>query len=227
MANPLFLALDTPSVEQALAWTTAVRRHIGGVKVGLELFGAAGPQGLRRIAEVGLPVFLDLKFHDIPNTVGKAVAAVAPLNPFILTVHAQGGEAMMRAARAAAPASCRVVAVTVLTSLDDADLSTLGMPDGTQPQVARLAAVARAATLDGVVCSGTEVAARRVAWPDGLFVVPGLRTEGGATADQKRTMTPARALADGAGVLVVGRPITDAPDPAAAARAIAESLALP
>ena len=128
MANPLFLALDTPSVEQALAWTTAVRRHIGGVKVGLELFGAAGPQGLRRIAEVGLPVFLDLKFHDIPNTVGKAVAAVAPLNPFILTVHAQGGEAMMRAARAAAPASCRVVAVTVLTSLDDADLSTLGMP---------------------------------------------------------------------------------------------------
>ena len=225
MANPVFLALDTPDLARALALAEAARPYVGGLKIGLELFGAHGPEGVRRMGEVGLPLFLDLKLHDIPNTVGRAVAALAPLSPALLTVHAAGGEAMMRAAGEAAPEGCRVVAVTVLTSLDDADLHAAGVAEGAPAQAARLAALARAGGLDGVVCSGAEVVALRTEWRDGLFVVPGLRPAEGEAGDQKRTVTPARALADGAGVLVIGRPIAAAPDPAAAARAVAESLA--
>ncbi len=224
MANPVFLALDTPDLARAVELAQAARPHVGGLKVGLELFGAHGPDGVRRLGELGLPIFLDLKLHDIPNTVGKAVEALAALEPSILTVHATGGAEMMRAARAAAPDACRVVAVTVLTSLDDADLRAVGMARPVSEQAGRLTDLARGAGLDGVVCSGAEVAALRAAWGDGLFVVPGLRPAGAEVADQKRTVTPARALADGAGVLVVGRPITGADDPRAAARAVAETL---
>jgi orotidine-5'-phosphate decarboxylase len=171
-----------------------------------------------------LPLFLDLKLHDIPNTVAGAVRSLAPLAPAILTVHAAGGHAMLAAARAAAPAETRVVAVTVLTSLDDADLADCGVPDGTAVQAARLANVVRNAGLDGIVCSPHEVATVKAVWNDGLFVVPGVRPSGSDVGDQKRVMTPSEALAGGAGVLVIGRPITSAADPAAAAMAIAASL---
>jgi orotidine-5'-phosphate decarboxylase len=225
MANPVFVALDTPDIGAARALLAALAPHIGGVKLGLEFFCAHGPAGIAAAMEgCALPLFLDLKLHDIPNTVAGAVKSLAPLKPAILTVHAAGGHAMLAAARAAAPAHTKIVAVTVLTSLDDADLLAAGVADGAATQVLRLAGVARAAGLDGIVCSPHEVAAIKSAWPDGLFVVPGVRPAGSDVGDQKRVMTPAQALAAGAGVLVVGRPITAAPDPVAAAAAIARSL---
>lgn len=222
--NPLFVAIDTPELERALAIAQAVKDDVGGFKLGLEFFAANGPDGVRRLAALGLPIFLDLKLHDIPNTVAKAVAAMAPLKPALMTVHAAGGKAMLEAAKAAAPAGTRIVAVTVLTSLDGDDLSAAGVTGSPADQVARLARLAKSAGLDGIVCSGAEVASVREHWPDGFFVVPGVRPEGGDSGDQKRVVTPAKALGDGASILVIGRPITAADNPASAASAIANSL---
>jgi orotidine-5'-phosphate decarboxylase len=222
--SPIFVAIDTPDLERALHIANAVRQDAGGVKLGLEFFSAQGPGGIDRIAGLGLPVFLDLKLHDIPNTVGKAVEALAPLKPAILTVHASGGHEMMAAAKSAAPAETRVVAVTLLTSLDEGDLIDLGIERSPTDQVVRLAWMARDAGVDGIVCSGAEVAEARTAWPSGFFVVPGIRPAGADVADQKRVVTPARALDDGASVLVIGRPITGAADPGKAVRDIAASL---
>jgi orotidine-5'-phosphate decarboxylase len=179
---------------------------------------------VQRVAQLGLPIFLDLKLHDIPNTVAKAIEALAPLNPAILTVHAAGGREMLSAAKSAAPANTKVVAVTLLTSLDASDLIDIGVDASPADQVVRLARLARDSGVDGIVCSGAEVAAARDAWSNGFFVVPGIRPAGADVADQKRVVTPAQALDDGASVLVIGRPITGAPDPARAIRDIAASL---
>ncbi len=222
--NPIFVAIDTPSMERARSLAEQVRGAAGGVKLGLEFFSANGPEGVAAIAALGLPVFLDVKLHDIPNTVAKAVEALAPLKPAVLTVHAAGGRAMLEAAKAAAPPETRVVAVTVLTSLDGDDLRSIGVDSEPREQVARLAALARSAGLDGIVCSGAEVAAAKSAWPDGFFVVPGVRPPGGDVSDQKRVVTPRQALDDGASILVIGRPITGAEDPAAALSDIAATL---
>jgi len=222
--SPIFVAIDTPELQRAIEIADAVRENAGGVKLGLEFFSANGPAGVRHVAALGLPVFLDLKLHDIPNTVAKAVEALAPLQPAILTVHASGGLEMLRAAKAAAPSATKVVGVTVLTSLDQNDLADAGVGGSPADQVARLAKVAQSAGLDGIVCSGAEVSAARSAWPDGFFVVPGVRPEGGDVGDQKRVATPRQALDDGASVLVIGRPITGASDPAQAIRDIAETL---
>jgi orotidine-5'-phosphate decarboxylase len=222
--NPIFVALDTPDVHRAAALARAVRGLAGGVKLGLEFFCANGPEGVLRIAEGGLPVFLDLKLHDIPNTVAKAVETLAHLNPAILTVHAAGGRAMLEAAKRAAPAGTRVVAVTVLTSLDAADLAEAGVFGSPTEQVQRLTELARSSGVDGIVCSGAEVAAARHAWPDGFFVVPGVRPDGAVTGDQKRVVTPRQALDEGASVLVIGRPITGANDPEQAIREITATL---
>lgn len=222
--KPLFVAIDTPELQRAAELAHAVREHAGGVKLGLEFFAAQGPAGVRRIAELGLPIFLDLKLHDIPNTVAKAVEGLAPLKPAILTVHAAGGRAMLEAAKEAAPAETKVVAVTVLTSLDTEDLESIGVSDAPAGQVARLARLAHASGLDGIVCSGAEVGTARAEWPEGFFVVPGVRPAGGDAGDQKRVVTPRQALDDGASVLVIGRPVTGADDPAEAIREIAGSL---
>jgi orotidine-5'-phosphate decarboxylase len=222
--SPIYVALDTPDIDRALEIAEAVRGHAGGVKLGLEFFSAHGPEGVRRVGELGLPIFLDLKLHDIPNTVAKATAALAPLHPAILTVHAAGGREMLRAAKAAAGPATKVVGVTVLTSLDDSDLAAAGVSGSPADQVARLAALARDSGVDGIVCSGAEVAAARVAWADGFFVVPGVRPAGADVGDQKRVVTPAQALGDGASVLVIGRPITGAADPGQAAAEIAAAL---
>lgn len=224
MTNPLFVALDTPDLEQARALAQAVRGSVGGLKLGLEFFAANGPAGVAAMSEEGLPLFLDLKLHDIPNTVAKAVEALRPLRPAVLTVHAAGGRAMLAAAKEAAPEGTRVVAVTVLTSLDSADLAATGVSGDPGEQVRRLAALARESGCDGIVCSGAEVGAARTAWPDGYFVVPGIRPAGGDSGDQKRVMTPSEALSAGASMLVVGRPITAAAEPGRAARDIAASL---
>ena len=222
--NPIFVAIDTPEIDRAREIARAVSAHAGGVKLGLEFCCANGPYGVRRVAELGVPLFLDLKLHDIPNTVAKAVEALAPLAPALLTVHAAGGRAMLAAAKAAALPTTKVVAVTVLTSLDSADLADTGVAGSPADQVERLARLARESGVDGIVCSGAEVRAARAAWPDGFFVVPGVRPAGSDVADQKRVVTPRQALDDGASILVIGRPITGAPDPARAIVDIAASL---
>ncbi len=227
-ANPVFVALDTPDLARALAVAHAVKPHVGGLKVGLEFISALGPDAVRRIVEVGLPVFADTKFHDIPNTVAGAARAVAMLGVAMFNVHASGGEAMMRAAaEAIADVHPRplLIAVTVLTSLDDAALAAVGQRGSSAEQVERLAALARASGLDGVVCSAHEIASvRKVCGPDFLTVVPGIRPSGSAPGDQRRVMTPSEACAAGADILVVGRPITAAADPAKAAQSIAQEL---
>ena len=224
MSTRIYVALDTPDLERAKDMAIRVRNHVGGIKLGLEFFMANGRAGVHEMADIGLPIFLDLKFHDIPNTVGKAIQALRPLNPAILTVHAAGGLAMMEDAKAAAPAGTKVVAVTMLTSLDPSDLESIGLNPDPHEQVVRLAELAKSAGLDGIVCSGNEVKAAHRAWPQGFFVVPGVRPVDGSHGDQKRVVTPRQALDDGASILVVGRPITQAGDPDMAARAIEATL---
>lgn len=222
--SPIFVALDTPDIAKAKAIAAKVQRHVGGIKLGLEFFAANGRPGVREMAALGLPIFLDLKLHDIPNTVGKAMQALSQLEPAIVTVHAAGGRAMMEDAKAAAPLGTKVVAVTMLTSLDSDDLASIGLQADVHGQVERLTALARDAGLDGVVCSGAEVAAAKKIWPEGFFVVPGVRPSEDHVGDQKRVVTPRQARDRGASILVIGRPITKAEDPDAAARAIEATL---
>jgi orotidine-5'-phosphate decarboxylase len=224
MKGPIFLALDTTDLDAAKELASRVRHHVGGVKLGLEFFCAHGHHGVREIAALGLPLFLDLKLHDIPNTVAKAVRALSQIQPAILTVHAAGGRAMMEEAKASAPKGTKVVAVSVLTSLDEDDLEATGIRGNAHDQAERLIALAREAGLDGAVCSGQEVRAARKSWPQGFFVVPGIRPANSHAGDQKRVMTPRQALDQGASILVIGRPITQAKNPDEVARAIEATL---
>lgn len=223
MANPIFCAVDRPDLEGTLALVRALGPHVGGIKLGLEFFTAQGPHGVEAVARLGLPIFLDLKLHDIPNTVAGAVREVAKLGVAYLTLHAAGGRAMLEAA-AAVPDRPALLGVTVLTSLDAADLAELGIVAGPDEQALRLARLAVAAGLDGLVCSPLEIAAlRRALGPGPKIVVPGIRPcEAGD--DQKRVMAASEALTLGADLLVIGRPITRAPAPAEAAADIARGL---
>ncbi|NVJ98844.1 MAG: orotidine-5'-phosphate decarboxylase [Alphaproteobacteria bacterium] len=232
-SDRIFCALDTTETGEAVALAEKLRGTVGGIKLGLEFYCANGADGFKAVADTGMPIFLDLKFHDIPNTVAGAIRAVAPLGPKILTIHTQGGPEMMRrAAETAAEEALRhgfqkpwVTGVTILTSMDDADLHAIGVQDTVADQVARLATLAHQSGLDGMVCSPKEISlARGATSPDFKLVVPGIRPAGSAKGDQKRVMTPSDAVTAGADVLVIGRPITQADDPAAAARAIAESI---
>lgn len=232
--SPVICALDTQEVTEATEMAQEVMPHVGAVKLGLEFFTANGAAGVSAITRLGVPVFLDLKFHDIPNTVAKAIAATAGLNTFMMTVHTSGGQHMMRAAIDASDRVAQitgkerpmVIGVTLLTSLDQNDISIMGFNDTVQDQVLRLADLAQSAGLDGVVCSPHEIAPIRKALGDDLvLVVPGIRPQGSVTGDQKRIMTPKEALARGADYLVIGRPITEAADRVNAAKAIYQSLA--
>ncbi|MGQ3075119.1 MAG: orotidine-5'-phosphate decarboxylase [Ferrovibrionaceae bacterium] len=222
---PVFVAVDTVDLDQARRAVAAAAAAGMGVKLGLEIFNAHGPAALRPLVPSGVPLFLDLKCHDIPNTVAGAVrGAVGAMRPDFLTIHASGGRAMVEAAVANA-GDTRILAVTVLTSLDQDDLAAAGVAGTVEDQVARLAALARGAGADGLVCAATEIAVLKARLGrDTLLVVPGIRPAGSAAGDQKRMMTPRDALAAGADWLVIGRPITGAPDPAAAARAIARDI---
>lgn len=222
--NPIFLALDLPRLDSAEALARKVSGHIGGLKLGLEFFCAHGHHGVHEIAKIGLPIFLDLKLHDIPNTVAAAMQAIHVLEPAIVTVHASGGRAMMEDAKAAAGENTKVVGVTVLTSFDDNDLKPIGIDASPHDQAMRLAELSQQSGLDGIVCSGHEVGAIHKQWKDGFFVVPGLRLPDGRKGDQKRIVTPREARDHGASVLVIGRPIRSAEDPLAAARAIEATL---
>lgn len=233
IANPIICALDTQEVDEATTIAREVMPHVGAVKLGLEFFTANGAAGVKQITQLGVPLFLDLKFHDIPNTVAKAIAATAGMNMFMMTVHTTGGSAMLRAAMDASDRVAQVtgkdrplvIGVTVLTSLDQDDISLIGFNHTVQEQVIRLADLAQSAGLDGVVCSPFEIAPIRKACGTELtLVVPGIRPEGTAAGDQKRFMTPKEALAKGADYLVIGRPITGETDRASAAKTIADSL---
>ncbi|MGI9494143.1 MAG: orotidine-5'-phosphate decarboxylase [Geminicoccaceae bacterium] len=223
--SPVFCAIDRPDLKGALALGESLVDAVGGLKVGLEFITANGPVGIRKIVDLGLPVFLDVKFHDIPNTVHGAIRAVGDLGVAMLTLHLSGGPAMLEAAVAAAKAiegrRPWLLGVSVLTSMDDHDLEAVGVRDKTEDQVLRLAELARASGLDGMICSPKEIAPLKQRFGDSLkLVVPGIRPKGSAAGDQKRTLTPADAIEAGADLLVIGRPITEAPDPRAAALTI-------
>ena len=224
MSNPIYLALDLPQWREAKEMAAKVKAHIGGLKLGLEFFCAHGAHGVHMLSGLGLPVFLDLKLYDIPNTVARAMQAIHVLEPAIVTVHASGGRAMMEDAKAAAGGHTKVVGVTTLTSMDDRDLQRTGIEGTAHDHVMRLTDLAREAGLDGIVCSGKEVKAVHERWREGYLVVPGLRPAGTEAGDQKRVVTPRKARDHGASVLVIGRPITRAEDPLAAARAIEATL---
>jgi orotidine-5'-phosphate decarboxylase len=224
MSNPIYLALDVPRLREGIELAQKVKGHVGGIKLGLEFFCAHGAHGVHMIAQVGLPIFLDLKLYDIPNTVAGAMQAIHVLEPSIVTIHASGGRAMLEDAKAAAGEHTKVVGVTMLTSMDDRDLARTGIKGSAHDHVMRLAELSHDAGLDGIVCSGHEVKAVHDRWKDGFFVVPGLRPAGSAVGDQKRVVTPRQARDNGASVLVIGRPISRADDPAQAARDIEATL---
>jgi orotidine-5'-phosphate decarboxylase len=229
MSNPVFVALDTTDAAQAAALAGRLRGLVGGIKLGLEFYTANGPAAVEAVAEVGLPVFLDLKLHDIPNTVAGGIKGVARLKPALTTIHASGGAAMMAAAVDSArrhAQETRILAVTILTSIDQQAMTEIGYGGAVLDQVKRLAALAQASGVDGLVCSPHEVeAVRELVGPAMTLVVPGIRPAWAEAGDQKRIMTPRDAMARGADILVIGRPITGAADPAEAARRIAEELA--
>ncbi|WP_248885180.1 orotidine-5'-phosphate decarboxylase [Acidithiobacillus acidisediminis] len=218
--TPLIVALDFPRAELALAMAARLDPQQCRLKVGKELFTSAGPALVEALQKRGFQVFLDLKFHDIPATVAGACRAAASLGVWMLNVHASGGRAMLEAARAAVDQSPGpkplLIAVTVLTSLASQDLREIGCNADPAAQVMRLASLAAEAGLDGVVCSAQEAGALRQKWPDLLRITPGIRPAGASLDDQRRVLTPTAALAEGADYLVVGRPVTAAPDPATA-----------
>ena len=233
LINPIICAVDASDADEASTIANEVRSHVGAIKLGLEYFTANGAPGVDYITRLGIPVFLDLKFHDIPNTVAKAIAATVGMNMFMMTVHTTGGQAMLKAAIDASDRVAQttgkerplIIGVTLLTSLDQDDIGILGFRDTLQDQVIRLADLAQSAGLDGVVCSPFEISPIRKACGNDLkLIVPGIRPEGVSANDQKRILTPKEALSRGADYLVIGRPITDAPNRAAAAKAIAQNI---
>lgn len=226
-ANPICLALDTPELDRAVALTRALKGKIGMVKIGMEFFYAHGPKGYETVAGQGLPIFLDLKLHDIPNTVASAMTSLMRLSPkpTIVNLHASGGAAMMQAAKDAVGDRVKLIAVTILTSLSDDDVREVGFEGDGESSAKRLARLSMAAGMDGVVCSPREIAGiKTVTRRDFLCVVPGIRPADAASGDQKRIATPAAALAAGADILVIGRPISAASDPAHAASGILAGL---
>lgn len=224
----IYVALDTKDLDQAVSWAQSLVPVTGTLKLGLEFFNSHGPQGIKAVYDAApdADLFVDLKYHDIPNTVAGAVSSLCQaVKPAYLNVHAAGGLEMMRAAKAACSDGTKLLAVTVLTSLDDSALSQVGYKDGLSDRVCQMALLAQQAGLDGVVCSAHEITMLREACGPGFeLMVPGIRPLGADVGDQKRVMSPAEAMSAGATHLVIGRPITQAEDPVVAAREILESL---
>lgn len=229
----ILCALDTVNVAEASSLAKTLAPYTGGIKLGLEFFGANGPQGFNEVAKANENVFLDLKLHDIPSTVAKAIHSLMPLRPNIMTIHTAGGPAMMKAAADAATDAAKnvgckrpiIVGVTILTSLDENDLEKVGYQNNVADQVVRLAMLAKESGLDGVVCSPHEISLLKSACgKDFKLVVPGIRPEGSPKGDQKRVMTPHQAVSLGADYLVIGRPITQADDPVLSAKSIADEI---
>jgi orotidine-5'-phosphate decarboxylase len=227
VVNPLLIALDLPDSEQAMRLARSLAPAVGGFKVGLELIASSGPEVVSAVATLGLPVFADVKLHDIPNTVKGAAKGIGERGARWITAHASGGAEMLAAATEGMAEgggdAVGVLAVTVLTSLDDADLADLGIERTVEEQVAALAGIAASAGVEGVVCAPSEAALVESLYPELLIVTPGIRL-GGERHDQKRVATPSEALRAGADYIVVGRAVTRAGDPVAAAQGVLESL---
>lgn len=227
--NPVFCAIDVPNIDSAVNICSEIKEFVGGFKLGLELFMATGAKGYREIAKIGLPIFLDVKLHDIPNTVKGALNSLLPLEPSFITIHTSGGETMMRtAAETAAKAGkgkTKLLGVTVMTSLDSSDMEKVGQDTEIKRQVLRLAQLAKNSGLDGVVCSPEEISfLREQLGHDFILMVPGIRPEWTSANDQKRVMTPREAIKAGATYIVIGRPITSAESPMEAAKKIYEEI---
>ncbi|MDB4225398.1 MAG: orotidine-5'-phosphate decarboxylase [Alphaproteobacteria bacterium] len=225
----LFCALDTKDLSLAVSLVNTVKGHIDGIKIGLEAYYSIGIEGYRQLEEIGIPIFLDLKLHDIPNTVHSAIKALLPLKPAILNIHASGGEKMMKSAVEAISDSSGhkplLIGVTVLTSLDSDDLIKIGVNGDSNDQALRLAELAKNSGLDGVVCSPFEAASiKEICGNDFITIVPGIRPKGSDANDQKRFMTPHQAINNGADIIVIGRPITASEDPLKAVIGIREDM---
>jgi orotidine-5'-phosphate decarboxylase len=228
--NPIFCALDVPDLNRAQKLVESLRGYVHGFKLGLEFFLAHGEAGCKKITNYGTPIFLDLKLYDIPNTVAAAVRTLLPTRAHFMTVHASGGAAMMQAAADAAGIAGaerpKLLGVTVLTSLDASDLEAVGQGKDILSQTVRLAKLAQANGMDGVVCSSQEIkAVREACGPEFVIMVPGIRPSWAVANDQKRVMTPKEAKAAGANFMVIGRPITESENPVEAARNIASEVA--
>lgn len=225
--NPICVALDTPDLDRAVALAKQLQPHVGMMKLGLEFFYAHGARGYGAVADTGMPIFLDLKLHDIPNTVAQGLKSLMVLEPAITNVHATGGLDMMKAARDAVTGKTKLIAVTILTSLSNADIWQIGFDEKpTDDHVQAMAEMAHKAGLDGIVCSPHDLEKIYFSLPaDFLTVVPGIRPEGVGAQDQKRIATPKAAVVAGADVLVIGRAITGAADPVTAAQEILKTLA--
>ena len=225
----IFVALDLTDVHLAIELSSCLLGAIGGVKIGKEFFTANGLSGVQEIANLGMPIFLDLKFHDIPNTVAGAIRAATAINPFIMNVHLLGGRSMLKLASETFKknnvSNSLLVGVTILTSLEDQDLNEIGIKGPVEEQVVRLAKLAQNSGLDGVVCSAREIISlRRTLGNQFKLIVPGIRPKWCQPDDQKRTMTPAEAVNDGADYIVIGRPITNATNPLDAASRITKEI---
>ena len=234
LENPIFCAIDTPDLQKALSWGNLIKLNVGGLKVGLEFFSSNGPKGVSDLSNlIKLPIFLDLKFHDIPNTVSKAIQGVLPLRPFMLNVHASGGISMMQSAIDTVndfsiknnSKRSLVLGVTLLTSLDNKDLNAFGLDIKSQDYVLKLASLVKKAGLDGVVCSPFEGDIIRAECGDDFIILtPGVRPMQSSLDDQKRVLTPKAALQNGADFIVIGRPITQSPDPEKSSRDILNEI---
>jgi orotidine-5'-phosphate decarboxylase len=226
--NPIILAIDTKSDLEAYEISQEVSGYVGAIKLGLEYFDTYGPEGIRKIQEIGIPIFLDLKLHDIPMTVKKTIETLSDINPAIINVHALGGQQMMKYALEGLGQSSKntsLVAVTVLTSLNDDDMAILGINYPVKDLVQNLAKLTKDSGLAGVVCSAEEIAlVRKVCGKDFKIIVPGIRPEGSQKDDQKRVMTPKQAISLGADYLVIGRPITQSKDPLSKVKEILKSI---
>ncbi len=235
ISNPIICAIDTTDIDRAISLTNSLKNYIGAVKLGLEFFTANGGYGVRQIAESGVPIFLDLKFHDIPNTVYGAVKASAEHGAFMVTVHTTGGADMLKAAVDAANEASilsrrprpLIMGVTVPTSMDDSDLTEIGVNSTVDNQVIHLASLARDTKLDGCICSAHEIGRMRDDFGHDLkLAVPGIRPRGSDLDDQKRIMTPDEAINQGADYLIIGRPITKAKNPVETVKLINERLGI-
>ncbi len=227
--NALFCAIDMKDTDQAVALIKQIKEHIDGIKIGMEAFYAMGANGYLRLYDLGLPIFLDLKLHDIPNTVSSAIKSLLPLNPSIINIHTTGGSAMMKAAVEAIGDiginKPKLIGVTILTSMNEESFSEQGISLKVEQQVINLSTLAKECGLDGVVCSPLEAKDVKIkCGQDFLTIVPGIRPKNSIEDDQKRVLTPKEAIRNGADILVVGRPITQADDPNQAARSIKESM---
>jgi len=226
--NPIILAIDTKSDIEAYEISQEVSGYVGAIKLGLEYFNTYGPEGIRKIQEIGIPIFLDLKLHDIPMTVKKSIETLSDINPAIINVHAFGGQQMMKYALDGLGQESKntsLVAVTVLTSLNDDDMTILGIDYAVKDLVQNLAKLTKDSGLAGVVCSAEEITlVRKVCGKDFIIIVPGIRPEGSQKDDQKRVMTPKQAISLGADYLVIGRPITQSKDPLSKVKEILKSI---